>query len=157
VRDFTLFTPQYTATHCNTLQNTTTHCKTLQHTHCQTLQHTATYCNALLHTHIGPVVVKDNEDADELYSAIGVLLARVHNVDTAWFRNFHMHILRRHLQLEHVPRGSHAWVFYSRGVCVCVAGRCRVLQCIAVGCSMLQCGAVRCNGLRCDAVCCSVL
>jgi len=34
--------PQYTATHCNTVQHTATHCNTLQHaaTRCNTLQHT---------------------------------------------------------------------------------------------------------------------
>jgi len=42
----------WSATHCNTLQNTATHCNTLQHTatHCNTLQHTATHCNTLQHT-----------------------------------------------------------------------------------------------------------
>jgi len=32
VHDSPLFSPLYTATHCNTLQHTATHCNTLQHT-----------------------------------------------------------------------------------------------------------------------------
>jgi len=47
---WTTYTPQITATHCNTLQHVATHCNALQHTatNCKTIQHNLTHSQATL-------------------------------------------------------------------------------------------------------------
>jgi len=58
----------------------------------------------------------DEDEPESGLREIGSLLAKVHSIHTSWFDEFRAQLLEEHPQLEGVDQGSHAWIYYARGI-----------------------------------------
>ena len=117
---------QYTATHCNTLQNAALHGNISYDFEIIVLQCDVECCSMLQH-----VTCKEQLHVTRRKTKV---------------------ILRTNRTKE--LKDKRAAVCCS--VLQCVAVCCSVFQCVAVRCSALQCVAVRCSVLQCVAMCCNV-
>ena len=138
-------TLQYTATNCNTLQYTATHChdefhNTLQHTatHCNTLQHTAIHCNTLQHT----VTLRSAMHCNTLQHTTthcNTLQHTTTHYNTLQHTTTHYNTLQ--LTATHCNRLQHTTTH-------CHAEVCNALQYTAAHCNILQHTATHCNALH---------